>query len=352
MAGVVQIQRDWVMTILAAIAVVFRFYLRQTFADGIAAQDWFMLGALIFQLAYQSGFTLMCLLGSGQSTSRLTVPQLTVLTKWSWIFGTFAHPASLLARISIAILLVRIFSTKPWFKRYVISFTVLQVAVGITLVVIELAQAQPYQALWDPLIPGAKLWNPDIYRWVADVLQFLYAVGDLTLVMFPVVMLWKLNMSTRRKLTLGALIALSLITMAAASSKVVIGTLFIIDATVALDGSRGQHIINFTTSLEQSLVITMGCIPVLHSVSKVRLPSVKNIGHSLIQREHRAADKAGTRAPVKANGLPVKAPKPTSICQNCRKEIVNTNKVQLETHAGTHDAKLWPKEKCWPNDFP
>ncbi|KAJ8113541.1 hypothetical protein OPT61_g4346 [Boeremia exigua] len=32
-----------------------------------------------------------------------------------------------------------------------------------------------------------------------------------------------------------------------------------------------------------------------------------------IQREHKAAEKAGTRAPVKANGLPVKAPKPTSI---------------------------------------
>ncbi|KAK7947904.1 uncharacterized protein PG986_008790 [Apiospora aurea] len=61
-----------------------------------------------------------------------------------------------------------------------------------------------------------------------------------------------------------------------------------------------------------------------------------------VQREHKAAEKAGTRAPVKANGLP---------CQNCRKEIVNTNKVQLETHAATHDAKNWPKEKCWPNDF-
>jgi hypothetical protein len=35
-----------------------------------------------------------------------------------------------------------------------------------------------------------------------------------------------------------------------------------------------------------------------------------------IQREHKKADKAGTRAPVKANGLPVKAPKPTSIVRN------------------------------------
>jgi hypothetical protein len=32
-----------------------------------------------------------------------------------------------------------------------------------------------------------------------------------------------------------------------------------------------------------------------------------------IQREHRKAEAAGTRAPVKPNGLPVKAPKPTSI---------------------------------------
>jgi hypothetical protein len=40
-----------------------------------------------------------------------------------------------------------------------------------------------------------------------------------------------------------------------------------------------------------------------------------------------------------------------SQCQNCRKEIVNTNKKQLEVHAETHSAE-WTKEKCWPNDFP
>ncbi|KAK3687772.1 hypothetical protein B0T22DRAFT_457989 [Podospora appendiculata] len=71
-----------------------------------------------------------------------------------------------------------------------------------------------------------------------------------------------------------------------------------------------------------------------------------------VQREHRKGDADGTRAPVKDNGKPVKAPKPTSICQNCRREIVNTNKIQLEIHASTHDQKLWPKEKCWPNDYP
>ncbi|TID27428.1 hypothetical protein E2P81_ATG00187 [Venturia nashicola] len=71
-----------------------------------------------------------------------------------------------------------------------------------------------------------------------------------------------------------------------------------------------------------------------------------------IQREHKAAEKAGTRAPVKPNGLPVKAAKPMSMCANCRKELVSSNIRQLEAHAETHEGKGWPKEKCFPKDFP
>jgi len=69
-----------------------------------------------------------------------------------------------------------------------------------------------------------------------------------------------------------------------------------------------------------------------------------------ISREHKKADAAGTRAPVKPNGLPVKAPKPVSLCQNCRKEMVKSNLKQLEDHANTHNAD-WTKERCWPDDF-
>lgn len=67
-------------------------------------------------------------------------------------------------------------------------------------------------------------------------------------------------------------------------------------------------------------------------------------------REHKKAEEAGTRAPVKANGLPVKAAKPKSICQFCKKELVSEFVAQLEAHAGTHNDS-WPKEKCFPNDF-
>jgi hypothetical protein len=32
--------------------------------------------------------------------------------------------------------------------------------------------------------------------------------------------------------------------------------------------------------------------------------------------------------------------------------MVNTNLKLLEQHASTHDASKWPKEKCWPKEFP
>lgn len=70
-----------------------------------------------------------------------------------------------------------------------------------------------------------------------------------------------------------------------------------------------------------------------------------------IHREHKKAEAAGTRAPIHPNGTPVKKPKEKSICQFCRKELERDNKKILEQHASTHNDS-WPKEKCWPNDFP
>jgi hypothetical protein len=60
-------------------------------------------------------------------------------------------------------------------------------------------------------------------------------------------------------------------------------------------------------------------------------PSIRNCDQELIrnflqiQRDHKKQEAAGTRAPVKANGLPVKAPKPTSIVR--RTIIPTTSRV-------------------------
>nr|OQO19815.1 hypothetical protein B0A51_13861 [Rachicladosporium sp. CCFEE 5018] len=69
-----------------------------------------------------------------------------------------------------------------------------------------------------------------------------------------------------------------------------------------------------------------------------------------ISRDHKKAEAAGTRAPVKPNGNPVKPAKEKSVCAFCKKQLTRDNKKQLEDHAGSHNDQ-WPKEKCFPNDF-
>ncbi|KAK6220539.1 hypothetical protein LQW54_001984 [Pestalotiopsis sp. IQ-011] len=89
-------------------------------------------------------------------------------------------------------------------------------------------------------------------------------------------------MQWRRKLALIVLIALSLVTMAAAASKMVVSLLFTIGATNSLDSIRGTLVIDFTTCLEQALVIIMGCVPTVRLISQLQFPSVRQIGSSLV----------------------------------------------------------------------
>lgn len=49
-----------------------------------------------------------------------------------------------------------------------------------------------------------------------------------------------------------------------------------------------------------------------------------------IHREHKKAEAAGTRVPVNPNGTPKKAPKATSICVFCKKELVSLHSLRRE----------------------
>lgn len=173
------------------------------------------------------------------------------------------------------------FGTKKWFKRYAIIFTILLAVLSSVVLVLNVGQVQPYEALWDSSIKEFKYWNRKIYPWGVVVLQFAFAIWDITLVLFPVLILWKLNMRMHRKVGLIILVASSLVTAAAAVAKGTISLLYIFNAALSVDGSRGIHVINFTACLEQALVIIIGCVPAIRSITQLKHPSLVNIGNSL-----------------------------------------------------------------------
>lgn len=83
------------------------------------------------------------------------------LVKANWEGQTPGILASVIARISIAILLARLFGIRRWFRWYVYTVTALQSFCECLLIIVVWAQCRPVEALWNPSIPH-KCWDPEI----------------------------------------------------------------------------------------------------------------------------------------------------------------------------------------------
>jgi hypothetical protein len=82
--------------------------------------------------------------------------------KWNWIASTPGMLVSILARISIAILLIRLFGIHVWLKWYLIIFTGLQTLVGGLIIPFTWVQDDPVSGLWNIYDPTVKHWDPRI----------------------------------------------------------------------------------------------------------------------------------------------------------------------------------------------
>lgn len=85
------------------------------------------------------------------------------LLKWVYLSTVPGVLSSIVARISVAMLLITIFGTKKWLKYFLIVFTSLVTVLGILAIIFTMVQADPIEGLWNPLIP-ARRWDPKIQR--------------------------------------------------------------------------------------------------------------------------------------------------------------------------------------------
>ncbi|KAK8108108.1 uncharacterized protein PG998_010121 [Apiospora kogelbergensis] len=292
----------WTLTALAIVAVAARCQLRLKFKLGLYVEDYLMILALVLQIVYQVGFTLMCSWGSGRPSSSLTAEQNFNINKWSWTFAVPGFLVSIIARVSIAILLVRIFGRVNWFRLYMIYFTVVQTVVGIASIILLVAQCDPYEGLWNKAVIR-RYWDKRIYQYTALALQFFFVISDITYVAFPVAIVWKLNMPTRRKVGLVVVMAMSLVTMCAALAKITVSLIPMTNSQI-LGNPAVQYftsIINFSSDCEQCLVIIMGCIPTLHLAGRLQLPTVSQLRDNVSKALSRSGRKSSESSLVEKN---------------------------------------------------
>ncbi|KAK7949580.1 hypothetical protein PG988_016219 [Apiospora saccharicola] len=331
----------WTLTALAIFAVVARCHLRLKFKLGLSIEDYLMVLALVLQIVYQVGFTLMCAWGSGRPSSSLTAEQNFNINKWSWIFAVPGFLVSIIARISIAILLARIFGRVKWFKRYMVYFTVVQTVVGVASIILLVAQCEPYEGLWNKAVIR-RYWDKRIYQYTALTLQFFFVISDITYVAFPIMIIWKLNMPTRRKAGLGVVIAMSLVTMCAALAKITVSLIPMTNSQV-LGNPAVQYftsIINFSSDCEQCLVIIMGCIPTLHLASRLQWPTYSQLRDNVSKAISRSGRKSSQFSLVEKGGG-------SSSTQSSSRKFSNPTSSQRGGHSGYDEVKLVPQQAVY-----
>lgn len=101
----------------------------------------------------------------------MTLDQIIAAEKWAFLTTPFSNVVSILARISITILLIRIFGNRKWFKWFLISFTAFQTVLGLLNIIVIWVQCTPVEAVWDFLVVGAKCWDKRIQQCLTLVLQ-------------------------------------------------------------------------------------------------------------------------------------------------------------------------------------
>ncbi|GAW10671.1 hypothetical protein ANO14919_000050 [Xylariales sp. No.14919] len=262
----------WALTSTCLIITGARLYLRLKILKSLGIDDWLMFVAAVGQAGYQVCITVAYSWGLGAHDRDLTFNELVNVLKWVWISVLPGTVSTLIARISIAILLLRLFGTKIWFRRFILLYTPVQTIVAVGFIVIVWTQVSPIEGLWNPLVE-ARRWDPRIQQYVAYFAQSLLTFADLTYVLFPVLIIWRLHMPTRRKLGLVILLALSLVTLTASILKTVTSQT---SSSSAEDVQYNASLGALFAALEQSLVIIMGCVPPLRPLGAMTINSLRS----------------------------------------------------------------------------
>ncbi|RWA14424.1 hypothetical protein EKO27_g689 [Xylaria grammica] len=253
----------WALTAVCVLIVGLRLYGRLHVSKSFGLDDWIMLVAVILRVVTQASTqqTYTWGLGNGEKTLSYD-PQYIYFTLWNWVQATLGIWVATTARVSAAILLVRIFGTKRWLWWFLTIYTVIQLVVAIVVTTLFWTQCTPVTGVWQPLLVQtgqATCWDPRVVIYAIYTGQSLFTVADLTYVLFPILVIWKLNMPRRQKIGLAALLALSFITVVASILK-------IITAGAAIEATpdsiwSNQSAAFLASGIEQCLVVIIGSIP-------------------------------------------------------------------------------------------
>ena len=109
--------------------------------------------------------------GLGKHDANLQPNQLINILKWMWLANTPGLLVAITARLSIAMLLVRLFGkVHKWLKWFLVVVSGLCTILTAIIIPCTFLRTTPVSGNWNPFQPS-KRWNPMIYISLAFLTQ-------------------------------------------------------------------------------------------------------------------------------------------------------------------------------------
>lgn len=114
------------------------------------------------------------------------------------------HPILALTKISILVFYYRL-SVSGTFRQVVMALIVINVALTVSIFFADFFQCTPINYIWDKSIEGGKCIDTESFFISSAALNI---VSDITILLLPIPMVWKLKINTKKKVALISLFSL------------------------------------------------------------------------------------------------------------------------------------------------
>ncbi|KLU82452.1 hypothetical protein MAPG_01524 [Magnaporthiopsis poae ATCC 64411] len=241
-------------TILIVGFFIARSFAKWAVSSPIRAEDWFCVAALIVTLGYLACIFAMHHYGDGYHAWDLTAETLKYYKRSLYVSAVLYCPAAYLTKVTLLLLIARVFSVKEQVSRGIYMFIILITVLYTPVQIIKTIMCVPTRAFWDPDIrPDFCFDTQKVF--IADIA--LATFTDAVILVLPVLLAWPLRLSACKRLKIAAMLGAG----GGAVGTDVLRMYKVIELQYEQDTSGRFGLLPILTTLELTTGFVCACVP-------------------------------------------------------------------------------------------
>ncbi|OCL08125.1 hypothetical protein AOQ84DRAFT_268068, partial [Glonium stellatum] len=254
----------WAFAGLSTLILCLRYYTRWSLTRNLGWDDAIM-GFSIMLLYIQSSMVSVAIsYGLARHQYYLPLSHVSNVVKWQLLSEPFAIFGTTVPKIAITMLLVKIMGPSKHGVIWLWSLNILLNAISIVCLITAFVQCTPVSAYWTHM---GTCWAPQIVANLAITQGAISSFTDFALALFPVPIIWNLQMALGKKIAVCLLMGLGCF----AGISAIIRTTKLAKLTAQSDYPWETWTLVLWVAIETNIIIICACIPSLRPLFRTWL---------------------------------------------------------------------------------